>query len=154
MTSYVKTLPAVLACGYARLAPQTADRVDFVHLHRVALDLLAARGVPVRADAGHAAFAVAWAEHRQALAGSGLTKGYFREEVDAVLKGRDPTSLEHYLQLDRVGRGTPLRAGLREIVWSLRERYDAELARRGQHDFVDVLRLARDEVRRTPYAMW
>lgn len=154
VTSYVKTLPAVLACGYARLAPQTVNRIDFVHLHRVALDLLAARGVPVRADAGHAAFAVAWADHRDALAGTGLTKGYFREEVDAVLKGRDLTSLAQYLRLDRVGRGTPLQSAVRRAVWSLREHYDAELRRRGQHDFVDVLRMARDQARRTAYGMW
>jgi len=154
ITSYVKTLPTVLGRGYARLSPQTADRVDFASLHRVAMNVLAERGKTPRIDVGKAAFRVAWAEHRDVLGGTGLTKGYFREEIDAVLKGRDITSLEQYLRLERVGRGTPLRASTREFVWSLRERYDAELARLGQHDFVDVLRLARDEVRRAPLARW
>ncbi len=39
-TSYVRTLPVVLREYYSRLSPQTEDRVDFVSVHRCAIDLL------------------------------------------------------------------------------------------------------------------
>jgi hypothetical protein len=68
-----------------------------------------------------------------------LAREYFREEVTSVLKGRDVSDLDAYLALDRVGRRTPLKAEVRREVWALKERYDAELAARGQSDFVDLL---------------
>jgi hypothetical protein len=128
--------------------------VDFLHLHGVALEVLAERGVIVRSDLGDSAFTVAWRAHRAALEGTGLSKRYFQEEVSSVIKGRDLQDVEEYLALTRIGRRTPLREEVRTAVWSLRERYDAELASRGQHDMVDLLRLARDEVRREPYTKW
>jgi len=154
VTSYVKTLPPSLQQGYIRLSPSTADRVDFVHLHGVATQLLRERGRTVKADSGNTAFQVAWREHATALEGRGLTREYFREEVTSVLKGRDVPNLDAYLALDRVGRRTPLKADVRREVWALKERYDAELAARGQSDFVDLLRLARDEARRQPVPHW
>ena len=154
VTSYVKTLPPSLQQSYVRLSPSTADRVDFVHLHGVALQLLRERGRTVKADTGNTAFQVAWRAHAPALEGRGLAREYFREEVTSVLKGRDVRDLDAYLALDRVGRRTPLKVEVRREVWALKERYDAELAARGQSDFVDLLRLARDEVRRQPVAHW
>lgn len=154
VTSYVKTLPPSLQESYVRLSPSTANRVDFVHLHRVALQLLRERGRTVKPDAGNTAFEVAWRAHAAALEGLGLAREYFREEVTSVLKGRDVPDLDTYLGLDRVGRRTPLRAEIRREVWSLKERYDAELAARGQSDFIDLLRLARDEARRQPVSHW
>ena len=154
VTSYVKTLPPSLQQSYSRLSPSTADRVDFLHLHGVALQLLRAGGREVKPDTGNTAFQVAWRVHGPALEGRGLAREYFREEVTAVLKGRDVSDLDAYLALDRVGRRTPLKADVRRNVWALKERYDAELAARGQSDMVDLLRLARDEVRRQPVPRW
>lgn len=154
VTSYVRTLPPSLAPAYRQLSPRTADRVDFVHLHGVATALLADRGVDTKADVGHSAFTVAWRVEGAALEGTGLSKSYFREEVDSVIKGRDLPTLEAYLDLDRVGRRAPLRADARRAVWALKERYDAELADRGQADMVDLLRLARDAVRTEPCRTW
>lgn len=44
-TSFIRTLPTVLGNLYARMAPTTVDRVDFVNVHRFATDLLRDRGV-------------------------------------------------------------------------------------------------------------
>lgn len=154
VTSYVKTLPPSLRTAYERLSPSTADRVDFLHLHGVAGAILAERGRTVMPDLGDTAFTVAWHAHRAALEGTGLSKRYFQEEVAAVIKGRDVPDLDSYLALTRIGRRTPLRADLRRQVWALKEHYDAELSRRGQHDMNELLRLARDEVRREPFTRW
>jgi hypothetical protein len=154
VTSYVSTLPPALQPAYAALSPSTADRVDFRHVHGVALDLLRERGISVDFDSRGAAFTAAWQRHREAFRDSGLSKSYFQEEVASVLKGRGLADLDSYLRLDRVGRRTPLRAEARQQVWALKETYDAELARQRKHDFVDVLRMARDEVRREPYRKW
>ncbi|HEU0103303.1 MAG TPA: UvrD-helicase domain-containing protein [Mycobacteriales bacterium] len=154
VTSYVRSLPPTLATAYARLSPATVDRVDFRHVHAVARQVLHERGRGVPSGLGSTAFALAWRSHREALAGTDLSQTYFREEVDSVIKGRDLPSLEAYLQLERVGRRVPLREEVRREVWALAQRYDEELARRGEVDQVDVLRLARDEVRNRPYERW
>ena len=154
VTSYVKTLPSALGRSYARLSPSTAERVDFQHLHGVALSLLRDRGAEVRPDSGNAAFGAAWKAGDHGLSGTGLTYRYFREEVSSVIKGRALTDLEQYLQLDRVGRRTALRREQREAVWRLARGYEQELADRGQHDFTDVLRMARDQVRQEPCRTW
>lgn len=154
VTSYVKTLPPTLEAAYARLSPSTSDRVDFQHLHGVALVILSDRGHVIRPDLGVTAFTLAWRAHRTALEGIGLSKRYFQEEVSSVIKGRDLQDLDSYLTLTRVGRRTPLRADARAAVWALKEAYDAELATRGEHDMIDLLRMARDEVRRAPYSKW
>lgn len=154
VTSYVRTLPPSLRALYSGLSPSSAGRVDFLHLHGVACEVLAARGPTVLPTRGDAAFAAAWLAHRGELERSGLSVQYFREEVMSVVKGRAVPDLQTYLALDRVGRRTPLRAEVRSQVWALKERYDDELSRRGEHDLVDVLRLARDEVRRQSFDRW
>jgi hypothetical protein len=154
VTSYVRTLPPSLQGPYSRLSPGTADRVDFMHLHGVAGQILAERGIKAAPDTGRAAFTAAWRAFREQLGATGLSRGYFEEEVRSVIKGRDLADRDAYLALQRVGRRTPLRTETREVVWALKQRYDEELAERGQRDMVDLLRLARDEVRREPYRRW
>jgi hypothetical protein len=152
VTSYVRTLPGVLERSYARLSPQTRHRVDFVGLHRFAFRLLADRRRPVDCDAQQAvgAFDDAWRQCRDGLAHGRLTKDYYRDEVGSVIKGRGLEDLGDYLHLDRVGRRVPLAQEQRRAVWALAQAYDRALAARGVVDFNDVLRLARDEVRREP----
>jgi hypothetical protein len=151
VTSYVKTLPVTLERSYRRLSPATADRVQFVGLHRLACDILASRQVKVRPDVGHTAFNVAWARVPE-LHNLTLSKGYFQEEVQQVIKGRDLRDLEAYIGLDRVGRRAPLQPDVRRRVWKLAVSYEEELNRQDAIDMVDVLRLARDAVRAVPEA--
>lgn len=154
VTSFVSTLPPALAAAYRSLSPTTVDRVNFRHVHGVAVDLLRQRGIKVAPDSGQAAFTAAWREHHRSLEGLGLSRQYFREEIDHVIKGRELQSLDDYLRLERVGRRTPLRADARQEVWALKQRYEAELRKRQQHDFVDVLQLALSEVRTRPCTTW
>lgn len=154
VTSYVKTLPLSLSDSYRVLSPTTADRVDFEHVHGVALRLLAEAGHRVSIDVKGTAFNLAWQRHADGLQSSALRAEYFREELTSVIKGRALATLDEYLALVRVGRRTPLRPEIRERVWRLYEDYEATLQMRGQVDYTDVLRLGRDFARAAPQSPW
>jgi hypothetical protein len=153
VTSFVSTLPPSLARSYGLLSPRTVGRVDFLNVHAVAQELLAERGVSCRVASGDEAYRTVW-RGVSGLADSGLSSRYFQEEIDHVIKGRGLETLEEYLAVDRVGRRTRLLPSQREAVWELYLAYSAELGRRGIRDFNDVLRLARDEVRRKACTRW
>jgi hypothetical protein len=150
-TSYVRTLPQVLRQLYARMSPQTVDRVDFVNVHRFAIDLLRSRGVRFKVDLSGAnrAYAAAWAEAGK----PGLLKKvpqpwtYWQDEIDYVVKGRGLTDFRNYADLDRVGRRYPLTVEQRLAVWEL---YRAYLQDRGIHDLADVVSMAERELEREP----
>jgi len=153
-TTFVRTLPDVLSNLLVRLAPDTVDAVDFRGIHGFALDLLAERGCSVHLDAKAAdlAFAEAWAGRVAGgtLESSGTTSRYWRDEIDHVIKGRGIRTFEQYADLARIGRRHRLTIEQRRDVWSLYERYDRGLRRRGVHDFADVILLALDSLRAKP----
>ena len=150
-TTYVRTLPGVLKHLFGRLAPDLVDRVDFVGLHSWAASYLnrAGQQFNVEPQKIEAAFNAAWTE--VADEGSAdefeLPRRYYREEIDWIIKGRDIRSLEAYLLLDRSGRGTPLNARHRTVVWALFDEYQHQLQKRKVLDFNDLLIWARAELR-------
>jgi Nuclease-related domain/AAA domain len=149
--TFVKTVPRVLSQAYTRLSPNTVDRVEFTNLHSWAFRHARSRGLVRTIDqAGiDQAFDGAWAKTRQPLEKS-ATVHYWREEIDRVVRGRTLRSLDSYLDLERIGRGSRLGSAQRRAVWDLLEAYESELSRRGLVDWNDVLRITRDEVRRRP----
>lgn len=154
VTSFVRTLPPVLKTLYGRLSPDTAARVEFTPLHRWARELLNQRRVRVRVDGRGAdnAFSLAYSRWagRAALARPDTPVNYWRDEIDAVIKGRGLTSFEQYDQLRRVGRKTRLTTPERRLVWDLYVEYDRLLLQRGIQDFNDLLALALDSVEEEP----
>lgn len=145
-TSYVRTLPVVLRTLFTRMSPATADRVDFVNVHRFALDLLHARGVPTKVDTGAVDRAYAYAWSRTGKTGP-LKRvpqqwKYWQEEIDHVLKARGIKHFEEYAGLVRVGRRYPLSVDQRRAVWELYRSYEEQLKELDVHDFTDVLQLA------------
>lgn len=145
--SFVRTLPGVLASLYARLSPQSADRVRFDGVHRLAFDVLRDTGHRVKVDtsAAQTCFNLAWARvgrnHLQQL-----PRTYWEEEVLSVIKGRGLTDFDDYRQLSRTGRRTALGAEQRKRVWDLYMEYDRLLSERGLSDFEDVVSLAHQAV--------
>ncbi|MFC5379331.1 UvrD-helicase domain-containing protein [Aquipuribacter nitratireducens] len=154
LTSFVRTLPVVLATLVHRLGDGTGGTVEAQSVHGWARGLLRERGVRPRLDADRAevAFGRAWTSvgRRSVLATVAVVPSYWREEIDHVIKGRGINRFEDYAALDRIGRRTPLRLEHREAVWDLYCSYQDALAATGRHDFADVLRLARDELRTEP----
>lgn len=156
VTTYVRTLPAVLGRLLERLAPDVVDQVQFTSIHALARRVLDERGVPVRIDprATDDAFSAAWRDvgRHGPLGRAGLPLRYWKEEVTVVLKGRGITDPATYADLARTGRKHRLTVEMRRAVWDLHLAYDAELRRRGLRDFADLVLLAEAEVRRVPLA--
>ncbi|WP_229874342.1 UvrD-helicase domain-containing protein [Amycolatopsis deserti] len=151
-TTFVRTLPAVHAATFRRLAPEVADRVEFLHLHAWLRRFLQSRGRAVRVNARgiSTAFARAWTVHRENLQNLEPSIDYWRAEVDRVVKGRGLTTVDEYLRAPRRGRKLRLDARQKEQVWALHETYQAKLAERGLHDYNDVVSLAEEELVREP----
>ena len=148
--SYVRTLPAVLATLFGRLAPHAADRVTFRGVHQMALEVLATAGVPARLDVERAdtCFNRAWARiGRVQLDRAELPVSYWRDEVLGVIKGRGLEEFESYASLARTGRRTPLTAEQRRHVWDLFMEYQALLDEKRVRDLPDVVGLALEAVR-------
>ncbi len=154
VTTFVRTLPDVLKSHLDRMAPDVADRVDFMGIHQFALGVLRDRGVAVKVDAkaADAAFRRAWGRlsSDSPLKAKGLPQAYWKDEIAHVLKGRGVTDFRVYADLVRTGRGHQLGAVQRRSVWDLYEDYTRELRAAQVHDFADVILLAESELRRQP----
>ncbi len=149
--TFVKTLPVVLANLCERMAPAARANIEFTGLHRLAIQLLDSAGARARIDGQRVnrAFSSAWSTVGQhgRLPRLDERPGYWKEEIDYVIKGRGLTDFDEYADLARLGRRTPLRAEDREDMWALYVEYERCLRANGIHDFTDVLVMARDLVR-------
>jgi hypothetical protein len=154
LTTYIRTLPAVLQSLLERLAPDMVGRVDFVNVHAFASRLLKERGVTFRVDTLEAqrAFSDAWnvISASSPLKAPRFTRRYWEDEIAYVVKGRGLTHFDEYADLARVGRKHALPVDVRHAVWDLYEGYTANLRQRGVCDFEDTVLLARDAVREIP----
>lgn len=159
-TTYVTNLPDVYKHLFTRLAPELDGQVEFRNLHSWAYRFLKREGRPFKIDtqAIGNAFRDAWDKGDRdgtVLGDSPLSKDYYREEIDWIIKGRGLKGLENYLELPRTGRGTPLHAGHRKAVWRLYQSYENRLEHRGVVDFNDLLiralELAQQERFESPY---
>ena len=151
-TTFIKNLPSVFENLYRRLPTVVDGAVEFINVDKLAARFCAESAAPpaLNPDAVKAAFDDAWAAAVRpgtTLHRAGLTRGYLREEVTAVLKGRGIDTLDEYRRVERTGRRTGFSAAMREQAWALREAWDERLAERGVEDFPDVVRRARDLAR-------
>ncbi len=151
-TTFIKNLPSVFENLYRRLPTVVDGAVEFINVDKLAARFCAESAAPsaLNSDAVKAAFDDAWAAvvlPGTPLLRAGLTRGYLREEVTAVLKGRGIDTLDEYRHVERTGRRTGFTAAMREQSWALREAWDERLAERGVEDFPDVVRRARDLAR-------
>ncbi len=158
VTSFVKTLPAVLSSLLQRLAPEVADRVDFVGVHAFAKRLLAERGVSVELNAMSArfAFSTVWRQHGATgrLYDIDRNHRYWKDEISSVIKGRGLASFDEYANLTRTGRKRPLTLEQRRAVWELYVAYQSELRSRGICDFDDVILMAEASLREHPLDLY
>jgi hypothetical protein len=150
-TTFVKTLPVVLERLYRRMAPDTADRVEFAGLHGWSYRLLADRGVTFRYDPSRAetCFSRAFSNWpgRRWLVGPSAPFSYWRDEIQSVIKGRGLIHFEEYAALSRTGRKTRLSEDERACVWELHTAYDGLLREYGIVDHNDLLAMALASVR-------
>ncbi|MGV3733861.1 MAG: UvrD-helicase domain-containing protein [Microcella sp.] len=154
VTTFVKTLPAVLGSLLHRLAPDVVERVEFTGVHSFAVRVLRERGQRVSLDlaAANQAFNYAWnrAGKDGPLGALDPNSRYWRDEIAKVIKGRGLTTFEQYADLPRAGRRRPLRLEQRRAVWQLHLAYEAALRERGLVDFEDLILRAEASLRETP----
>ncbi|MCA1942714.1 MAG: UvrD-helicase domain-containing protein, partial [Yonghaparkia sp.] len=154
VTTFVKTLPAVLGSLLHRLAPDVVERVEFTGVHSFAVRVLRERGQRVSLDLGAAnqAFNYAWnrAGKDCPLGALDPNSRYWRDEIAKVIKGRGLSTFEQYADLPRAGRRRPLRIEQRRAVWQLHLAYEAALRERGLIDFEDLILRAEASLRETP----
>ncbi|MFJ2889549.1 UvrD-helicase domain-containing protein [Streptomyces sp. NPDC087305] len=150
--TFANNLPRVQATFLKTMSPAVADRIDFRSLHSWAQEFLRDSGVSVRlhGDKAQTAFSLAWKHigRDSCLTEIDPAPGYWKEEIDHVIKGRGITSFEEYATVPRRRRRASLRRTHRQAVWDLYEKYEALRVERGVHDFNDVISLALAEVRR------
>jgi superfamily I DNA/RNA helicase len=155
VTSFLKTLPPVLAGLYQRLSPDTARQVEFTGLHSWASQLLRQRGHRLRVDqrCAQTGLAQAWRRRgkRSCLADVGVPWTYWCDEINYVIKGRGITEFPAYAALLRIGRRTRLGHEQRRTVWEMYVEYDGWLREHGVVDFTDLLSLATAELREKPF---
>ena len=63
-----------------------------------------------------------------------LSRDFIEDEIRYVIKGRAVISLDEYLQLKRTGRGTPLGAEERQVIFRIYSRYQQGLGTRCDWD--------------------
>jgi hypothetical protein len=157
-TTFVSTLPAVMSNLLTRLDPTIAERVEFVNVHKWALNLLKDRGIRCTLDGRgatkqwNAAWQTLLATHKDRLIARAGTRDddYWREEVDSVIKGRGLGTFEAYAECARPGRSIRLNMDDRRAVWALHCAYEDGLRKAGIHDFNDVVLLAEQSLQRQP----
>jgi hypothetical protein len=147
-TTFVRTLPGVHKASFQRLAPEFADRVQFVNLHAWIRAFLTARGraVSVHRRQVDDAFGRAWLACREPLIEWEPTPVYWQTEIDRVIKGRGVSTLEEYAGVLRRGRSVRLNTEQRALVWRLYEAYQRNLDDRQLHDYNDLITLAITEL--------
>jgi superfamily I DNA/RNA helicase len=158
-TTFVKTLPAVMSNLLRRMEPGVADRVDFVHVHGFAREVLRERGIPINLNGRKAKdlWSKSWAtlpdDHKSRLCERAGTRDaeYWREEVQDVIKGRGLVTFEAYAECARPGRAIRLNMEDRRSVWALHRAYDLLLREAGIDDFHDLVLRAESAIRARPW---
>jgi hypothetical protein len=158
-TTFVKTLPAVMSNLLARMAPEAAERVEFTSVHSLAARIARERGVRLNVQNRQAGELLrrSWGrlapEHRTRLAerAGNDRLDYWKEEVEAVIKGRGLTTFEQYADCARPGRLIRLNNDDRRAVWALFTEYSAALREAGIHDFNDQVLLAESALAKKPH---
>jgi superfamily I DNA/RNA helicase len=159
VTTFVKTLPAVMSSLLVRMAPEVAERVEFVSVHALATRIARERSVKLAINGRRAGdlLKLAWAqlpgEHKTRLSAKAPFE-YWKEEVESVIKGRGLTAFDQYADCKRIGRLVRLTVDDRRAVWALFQSYDTALRSEGIHDFHDVVLLAEAAFRTAPAKLY
>jgi hypothetical protein len=152
VTAFVRTLPAVLESLLARLAPDASDRVEFRGVYSFALDVLKQRGINVNLQHEQAEriFDTTWSRNGSELEMLDPSAEYWRDEINAVIKGRGIRTIDQYSALARSGRRRRLTAEQRRHVWRFYVAYEKARIAAQIYDFPDVILHAAASLRVKP----
>lgn len=148
-TTYIRSLPATLNTLYQRLPKVHNREVRFINIDSLASRYLNDTGEPSAIDYDLENRAFNQAYRQVATAGSRLqrarfTTRYLKDEIERVIKGRMIDTLDHYLEIDRLGRTRRFDEALRREVWELSKAFRARMDELGIMTHADVARRALD----------
>lgn len=144
-TSFSRSLCNRLKETFRQL-PNAPHNVEFCNIDRVANNYLG-RKVNINIKAVNDGFDKAY---QHVVPGSSIChfdREYLRQEIEKVIKGRNPTQ-EEYLDTDRferLGRKRSLNKSMRAACWRLAEVWDRELCERQTTNYPDQLIAARNQ---------
>jgi superfamily I DNA/RNA helicase len=72
-----------------------------------------------------------------------LPENFYRVEWENIIQAQNITALDQYMAAPRLGRGTRLSRDMKKKVWLVFQEYRAQLNERGQKEYVDLIRDAR-----------
>ena len=156
VTTLVDTLPVVLSTKMSLMAPDVADRIEFMSVQAFASHVLTTRGIPFFTNPTGAAlaFSRAWTQ----VGASGLLGSldartdYWRDEILSVIKGRGLREFSQYADLPRTGRRRALGLDARRAVWELYSEYNIALRELGVNDEADIILMASRSLQAVPLA--
>lgn len=148
VTTYISNLPPILATLYQQLPLGPKEGVEFTNIDKLARKICndAGQSASVSPRLVDAAFASAWnvvVKPETAIHRSQLSRSYMRDELEKVIKGRDITALDEYLEVRRVGRSTQFAGPLRKQTWDLLLEWDRQMAQRETSCFADIVNRAK-----------
>ena len=130
LTTFVNNLPKVWTNLLASFPDEVRGRIDCRTVNQIARELYyQAGGKREIADDSQRESLIheVWSSRDGKL--GGLTQIGLQEEFDYMIIGRSLTELDTYLKLERSGRGTPLSAAAREVVWEAYEEYSHKMGK-------------------------
>lgn len=161
-TTFIRSLPPVLASLYRRLPTAVDGPVEFTNVDELAHKLcqesyVHSGSAQVNVDIGRTKNLFARAKRDVIRPGSplhalGVSDEYLRDEVTKVIIGRDIADLATYRDVRRHGRDVPFRQPVRDQMWELHVAWRNLMADRNLEHFEDRIRRARDYVRSLPQA--
>src|SRR5262249_58291039 len=124
------------------LCPQCIDRIEVVHLHSWAVRFLRDHGRTVEI-ASPETIEACWEEAILEADDLAWDIGFFRQEWEQVVQANGIQSQEEYLRVPRTGRGKTVSRPQRARIWRVMDGYRKALAKRNQHEWVEVIQTGR-----------
>ncbi len=73
----------------------------------------------------------------------GLAESFYRTEWEDVIQAQNITSMEQYVKVARLGRGTRLSREAKKRIWPVFQEYRAQMNEQGKKEYIDLIRDAR-----------
>ena len=127
-TTFTRNLAEDIKSNLKKICPpDVLNKIEVVNLDQWVSNYLKKNGYSYQIDYGQKTQAL-W-ENALTIqpADSGLSEGFYREEWEKIIQAHGIKTLEEYLAVSRVGRGTKINRKLRKEIWTVFEEYRTQL---------------------------
>ena len=148
-TTFTKNLVQAINGNLRTLCGQDEmGRIDVTNLHAWAVRFMKSQGVNFRI-ANEKVIAECWAEALSITGDADFDESFFREEWEQVVQVNDVQSLQEYIKVPRVGRGTRISRPQRAKIWKIFEEFQNSLTDRGVMLWLNVIKETRKYLEQT-----